>query len=483
MNPETAPDTRRSFQRSRSIFVKLLGVIHLVAFASLWSQLDGLLGSNGILPAQKYLDAVKESVPDSSRFLEYPTIFWWSASDTALGVACAFGVAAALLILAGIGTRLALVVEFVLYLSLSTVARVFLAYQWDILLLEVTITAIFLAGPSPGIGAFGINRLLFFKLVFSSGIAKLMSGDETWRNLSALEYHYETQPLPTPLAWWAHQLPPGFHEVSTLATFFIQLVVPFCLFLPRPLRLAAVVLSAFHQLLIALTGNYCFFNLIALALLLLFVDDAVWKKILRREAPLLRETRTPAWLDGARAVGLALLVVANGFVFARTLRVAGDRPDLLELIAPFRAVNGYGLFAVMTTERKEIIIEGSDDGVEWKPYTLPHQPGDLTRRPEFVAPHQPRVDWQMWFAALGTVRQNGWFQALLWRLFEGSKEVSALFETNPFPGVPPKYLRAELYLYRFTSGDEREATGAFWKREYLGPYVPVVQNNVRESTP
>lgn len=483
MDPAAPLDPRCSFERGRWIFVKLLGAIHFVAFASLGSQLGGLLGPRGILPAEKYLQAVREATPDSSRFLDYPTIFWLGASEGALSFVCLLGMAAALFIIAGTWVRTALVVEFVLYLSLSTVARIFLGYQWDILLLEVTITAIFLAGPRPGIGALGLNRFVLFKLVFSSGIAKLLSGDETWRNLSALEYHYQTQPLPTPLAWYAHQLPPWFQHVSTAGTFFVQLVVPFFLFLPRPFRLAAVSLSALHQLAIMLTGNYCFFNFIALGLMALFVDDAVWKKLLRRDAPAVREIpRAHVSLEAARAAFLSVLIVANGLVFARTLRLS-SRPELLNLIAPFRAVNGYGLFAVMTTERNEIVIEGSDDGEVWKPYALPHQPGELTRGLSFVAPHQPRVDWQMWFASLGTARQNPWFQMLLLRLFEGSPEVLALFEHNPFPHAPPSYLRAELYLYRFTNADERAETGAVWTREYLAPYFPAVQNNSRGSTP
>jgi lipase maturation factor 1 len=488
MRPEgtTPSDGKSSFVAARWIFLRVHGAILVIAFVSLWAQIHGLVGERGFLPAQKYVDAIRQAIPATQYYFDYPMVFYWiGASDTALSIVCALGAIAGLAVVFGRFMRAALIAAWILYLSLSTICRVFLGFQWDILLLESTITTLFLASPTPGIGAFGLNRFLLFKLVFSSGAVKLLSGDETWRNWTALNYHYETQPLPTVLGWWAHQLPAGFQELSVAFTFFVQIIVPFFLFFPRMFRLGAVALLIGHQLLIAATGNYCFFNLIALALCVLFIDDAVFARLARKLPPLASPLpRRRPWLEAPRAVVLAILIVANGSVLAHTLELAGgDRAALVDALASFRSINGYGLFRVMTTARNEIIIEGSNDGTTWLPYEFEHKPGELSKPPTWVAPHQPRLDWQMWFAALGNARQNPWFQAVLLKLFEGSPEALALFARNPFPEAPPRYLRAELYLYHFTTIEEREATGNWWKREYLNPYFPVVQNNVRGSPP
>lgn len=480
----SATGGKHAFTAARWIYLRAHGAILVIAFVSLWTQIHGLVGSRGILPAEKYFDAVREAIPGASRYFDYPAIFWLTgASDGVLSLACALGAVAGFAVIAGRFTRTALVIAWILYLSLSTVARVFLGFQWDILLLESTIAALFLAGPKPGIGGLAINRLLLFKLVFSSGLLKLTSGDETWRNGTALLFHYETQPLPTVLGWYAHQLPDGVQAFSVVAMFVAQLAGPILLFLPRPARLAGVVLVAGHQLLIAATGNYCFFNLATLALCVLFVDDAILARVARRLPAPPEAGRNFKIFEAGRAIALAVLVVMNGLVLANTFGLSSEKAKLPDAVARFRSVNSYGLFRVMTTTRNEIIIEGSDDGQTWLPYTFKHQPGDVTRAPTWVAPHQPRLDWQMWFAALGTARQNPWFTGLLVRLFENSPDVLGLIEKNPFPDRPPQYLRAELYLYHFTNAEERSASGAWWKREYLSPYFPAVQNNAPKSAP
>ncbi len=393
-------------------------------------------------------------------------------------------------LIAGAAPLPVMVLLWLFYLSLFHASRIFLGYQWDTLLLETGFLAIFMAplAMSPGFPpsaepTAGVRWLLWwllFRLMFSSGLAKLRTGDRTWRSLTALCYHYETQPLPTPLSWHAHRLPVAFHKFSTLIMFAIELVAPFLIFTTPTLRSSAGIAFIFLMLLIHLTGNYCFFNLLGIALSILLFDDRALAPIFRNllgTAQLSVHAIEPAaaqqWL-GIALAALILLLSAPVTLRLFGIEIPWPRPveRLFDLLEPFHLVNSYGLFSVMTTFRPEIVVEGSDDGVDWLAYEFKWKPGDPKRRPRFVAPHQPRLDWQMWFAALGYFANNLWFKSLLTRLLEGSPPVLALLGKNPFPGGPPKYIRAVLYHYRFTTVAERAATGAWWKGERRGFYCP-----------
>jgi hypothetical protein len=371
---------------------------------------------------------------------------------------------------------------------------VFMNYQWDALLLESSLLAFFLA---PRVGrARGVRgdppRLarwllwwLLIRLMVLSGAVKLLSGDETWRHLTALRYHFWTQPLPTPLAWYANLLPAWALEASCAIMFAIELGAPLLLLLPRRLRHLGAGLLIGLQVLIALTGNYTFFNLLAASLCLLFFDDAFWRHALKQwqrrpHAPLPAAAPRPA--GSGRWCRHGTLVPVAAFVFGITLLMGAPtvvrRPAwpgwmaaLLGVVEPFRSLNNYGLFAVMTTERPEIIIEGSDDGRTWRPYEYRDKPGDLRRAPTFVAPHQPRLDWQLWFAALDYPDRDPWVTNLCVRLLQGSPAVLGLFASNPFPRAPPHEIRAVLYDYTFTDRATRAATGRWWNRSPVDLYL------------
>jgi hypothetical protein len=371
---------------------------------------------------------------------------------------------------------------WVLYLSLLVVGQDFLSFQWDILLVEIGFLAMLLAaGRRPSRTVIWLLRLLLFRLMFSSGAVKLASGDSTWRALTALRVHYETQPIPNAVAWYMHQLPPWFQTFSCVVMFAIELVAPWFLFAPRRLRLAAVWLMAFLQMLILLTGNYAFFNWLALALLIPAADDALWGRRIpaRLLQKLANRTGRQPWLIGRVTVGvLAVVIATSGLIqVSRIIFPIQGLPWLVEQIAaaPIRlhVVSGYGLFAVMTTSRPEIIVEGSNDGDNWEAYEFKYKPGDLRRPPPFVAPYQPRLDWQMWFAALGDYRANPWFVNLMVRLLEGSPQVLKLLQSNPFPNAAPKFVRASRYEYHFTDRATRRAEGTWWRREFTGLYFPV----------
>jgi hypothetical protein len=310
---------------------------------------------------------------------------------------------------------------------------------------------------------------------------KLASGDPTWWNLTALQVHYETQPLPTWIGWYVHQLPALFQSLSTAMMFAIELLVPFAIFLPRRPRILAAGAITLLMILIALTGNYGFFNLLALALCVTLLDDAFlspWFPARSRE--LLNSPREPGRGRRFRRIVTAAVAIVlfplGGMSLARSFRHPIPWPRPMRLVeatlSPFRIVSGYGLFARMTNPRDEIIVEGSNDAATWLPYEFKWKPGDLAGRPRFVEPHMPRLDWQMWFAALSDYRNEPWFQNFLVRLLQGSPEVMALLEKNPFPGAPPRYIRARLYEYHFTDWAQRRQSGDWWRREEKRIYFP-----------
>ncbi len=478
-------DVRKpTYFRARSWFLRALGAIYLIAFLSFWVQADGLIGARGILPLPQFLEAARAQLGERA-WLVLPTLCWLNSSNAFLHFICGAGAVLSVLLVAEIAPALCLVILGALYLSLSIAGQTFFSFQWDILLLETGFLAIFFAPwrwwprrdrPAPlSRPGFFLLQCLLFKLMLMSGVVKLTSGDASWWNLSALDYHYWTQPLPTMLGWWADKSPEWLKHFSTAAVLGIEVIAPFLIWFPRRLRLLGCGLLVLLQVVIGLTGNYAFFNLLTLALCLLLIDDVAWPGRGRLTSSLPSGWRWPDWV-AALVIFLTLplnaLLIFNGFKPDATWPPALEA--LYNRVAPFRIVNGYGLFRVMTKERPEIIIEGSANGIEWKPYVFKWKPGSLERRPAFVEPHQPRLDWQMWFAALGDVRQNPWFIGLALRLLDGSPEVAALLGENPFPDEPPRYLRANIYRYHFSSRAGQEKTGAWWRREDEQVYLPVV---------
>ena len=501
---------------ARRWFLSALGLTYLIAFISLWTQIDGLVGTKGIIPFEFYLANAKAQIGLRAVSV-LPTLCWISSSNSFLHFLCGGGVVLSVLLIVRVAPAISAALLFVFYLSLAVAGQNFLSFQWDILLLETGFLAIFFApwqlwpkeNPGSAIPATAVSsvalfllKFLLFKLMFMSGVVKLTSGDNCWgwvdhsfhwNALTALDYHYWTQPLPTVFAWFADKHPEWFKEFSVGFCLFVEIIVPFFIWAPRRVRLTAAGLLIFLQIAIAITGNYCFFNLLTIVLCLLLVDDASVAAVVGRgsrasavsaslcDARTFRPAKRLQIANFAAIVALVITMPLNAWHICSAFQPQADFQQpirfLYENLQPFYIANGYGLFRVMTKERPEIQVEGSADGIDWIAYEFKWKPGDVNRAPRWCAPHQPRLDWQMWFAALGGPRQEEWFGNFVVRLLENEPSVTRLLARNPFPNKPPKYVRAVLFKYQFTTSEEHRTTGAWWKRREIGEFFPEASLN------
>jgi predicted DCC family thiol-disulfide oxidoreductase YuxK len=460
------------------MFLRALGLIYLIAFISFGTQALGLIGSHGIIPVAELTKSAHSQLGTTAYRL-FPMVFWLDASDITIKATCWTGALLSLLLIFNVIPRVCLVLLYVLYLSLCCAGQLFMSFQWDMFLLETGVLAFFLIR-SQSLGIW-LLRWLLFRFILMGGIVKIMSGDPAWQNLTTLNYYFLTEPLPTPLAWYAAHLPQAILTASTAATLIIELFAPFLIFFPRHIRFISAFAILFLQFIILVTGNYNFFNLLTILLCLTLFDDAAIKKIipqrLTRFIPqktrYIKPYRITTWITNVFVVSTVLLSLMEF-----ELKLSNSAPAPLmwvyNYVESLRIVNTYGPFSVITTERMEIIIEGSNDGVNWSEYNFKYKPGDVNRRPLWNIPLQPRLDWQMWFAALGTANDNPWFSRFMQRLLENSPDVIALLDKNSFPNQAPAYVRAEFYEYHFTNSEEREKTGAWWSRNLMGFYFPTV---------
>jgi hypothetical protein len=484
-----------SYLWARFLFLRALGLVFVSAFYSLAFQIHGLIGPRGILPAGPYLAAVARAFP-ATRFWYAPTLLWISASDAALTTLVVCGLAASLALVFNLWPRASLLVATLCFLSFVTAAQDFSSYQSDGMLLEAGFLSLFLAPPGlrPRLGAaqppspasLWLLRWEWFRIYFESGVVKLASGEPQWRDLSAMDRYYENGPLPTWIGWYAHQLPHSFHAATALLTLVVELGLVWLVFLPgrfqraRVARIATFVIATLLQAGIILTANYAFLNYLVLILGILLLDDPTLARLRMPLAAI--ETAPPRRFQRARLVAAAATLA---WVFYATIVAFGGRgmpgPLLGPAIAlePFRIANSYGLFAVMTRGRYEIEFQGTRDGTTWMTYPFRYKPQDVRKAPGIYAPYQPRFEWNLWFASLGSWRGAPWVVAAEARLLEGEPAVLALFARDPFRGEKPLAVRTVLWQYWFTSREERARTGAWWRRELQGPYAPEVR---REAT-
>jgi hypothetical protein len=501
----------------RWVFLRWLGFIYFSAFFSLVFQIRGLIGPQGILPASDYLQAVAHSL-GHARFWYAPTLLWFSSGSHTLVALCWAGMAAALLLALNVWPRGALAVCFVCFLSFVSAAGDFSGYQSDGMLLEAGFIALFFAPPGfrPGLSTArppsraSLFLLLWewFRIYFESGMVKIASGEPQWRNMTAMDEYYQNGPLPTWIGWYLQHLPHWFHASTAYATLALELGLVWMLFLPRRWRILCFFLVTLWQVGIILTANYTFLNYLVLALGFLLLDDRLllslvprrWKPYLRNQLKAdrvieVRATDTgaaePASAPKARnfsshpqfaAIKFSLIGIMLGWIFyattAQMIWIFWPSMKLptapVEALDPFRIANRYGLFAVMTRGRYEIEFQGSEDGQTWEAYPFRYKPQDPSKPPGIYAPYQPRFDWNLWFASLGSWREYPIVLSTEIQLLSNGPDVLALFAGNPFPHEPPRQVRAVLWQYWFTTREEKRKTGIWWRREFLGLYAPAI---------
>jgi hypothetical protein len=490
---------------ARWLFLRAIGAIYFSAFLALLFQIRGMIGPQGILPADSYLQRLHSLGP--LRFWYAPTLFWIASGNHALLALSWVGILASLFAVVNVAPRGALLVCFVCFLSFIAVAQDFGQYQSDGMLLEAGFLALFVApkGLLPGWGrrSLPVRAAMFlllwewFRIYFQSGLVKLLSGDPTWRNLTSMYEYYQNGPLPTWIGWYLQHLPHWFHRATAGATLFMELFLVWMAFLPRRWRIACFCIVTAWQSVVIATANYAFLNYLVLVLAIFLLDDQTllrfvpgrWRSGIslaalphRDDSSEPEETRPPSTshLAGLRIAVTAVTLTWIGYATTAELiqMVWGSAPlpsaPVLAL-EPLRIANQYGLFAVMTPHRYEIEFQGSNDGTTWTPYLYRFKPQDVHERPGIYAPYQPRFDWNLWFASLTSWQQAPIVPLTEEKLLEDDPYVLALFRANPFPSQPPTFVRAVLWQYWFSTPEEKRTQGIWWTRQLLGTCAPTLR--------
>jgi hypothetical protein len=459
---------------TRLVLQRGLALVYLIAFIIVIHQFKPLLGEHGLLPVPRFVEQVS--------FTDSPSIFFWFPRDFAFGLFGWAGIVLSLFALSGFSERFGNAVSaalwfllWVIYLSYVNVGQTFYGFGWETLLLEAGFLAIFLGcrKTSPPLLVIWLYQWLLFRLMFGAGLIKLR-GDSCWRDLTCLDYFYETQPMPNPLSWYFHWQPEWFHKLCVLLNHFTELVVPFAYFAPMPFSGAAGLATLFFHGWLFASGNFAFLGFLTMVIAFSTIGDAWWKRIL--------PIKPPALTPPGRARSIILFALGFGVAALSlypVINMLSPGQEMNASFEPLHLVNTYGAFGSITRPRYEVVVEGTDEAAvtaatRWREYEFIGKPGDVNRTPPQIAPYHLRLDWLMWFAAFSSPQEHPWFISLLGKLLENDPPALGLMRFNPFPDEPPKYVRALLYEYHFTTPEERRRTGAIWKRKLMGLYFPAV---------
>jgi lipase maturation factor len=453
---------------SRLLFERSLALIYLIAFFCTANQFVPLLGEHGLLPVPRFV----RQIP----FAASPSLFYLAPTDRAFRIAAWVGIAVSTGLLIGLLQRWSWVAVvswatlWLLYLSFVNVGQIFYGFGWESLLLETGFFAIFLGASTtaPSILLLWIWRWVLFRDMFGAGLIKLR-GDSCWHDLSCLNYYFETQPIPNALSWYFHWLPASVHRAGVAFNHVAELGVPFLYFAPQPIAAIAGFITIVFQLSLIVSGNLSWLNWMTIVLCIPTIDD-----------------RWLAWLPiSSPAIHMPPLVQRLGiYAVAVVVVILSIRPIVNMLSARqlmnfsfnlIHLVNTYGAFGSITRVRNEIVLEGTDEpaitsSTAWHEYEFKGKPGDPALRPPQIAPYHLRLDWLMWFAAMGPAEQHPWFAALIVKLLQGDPATLGLLRSNPFPGRPPRYVRGLYYEYRFTTPEEHRQNGDWWTRRLIGVY-------------
>jgi hypothetical protein len=478
-----------SYWLTRFVILRLIGFVYAVAFLVAANQLIPLVGEHGLTPARDFLTVVQTQLASRSvGMLRLPTLFWFGISDNALLIFSWVGFALSLVVLGGYANAILLAVLWAMYMSIVHIGQIWYGYGWEIQLLETGFLSIFLCPlldgrpfPKcrPPILVIWLFRWLGFRIMIGAGLIKLR-GEPCWRDLTCLYYHYETQPIPSPISRYLHFAPHWLLKLETAWNHFVELVVPWFSFGPRAARHIAGVLLVTFQIFLIVSGNLSFLNYLTIVPFLACFDDTLLRHFLPgaivRRAERAAQDSQPSRINNAVAIVLSVMVV--WLSIPTVLNLVSGRQLMNYSFDPLDLVNTYGAFGTVGRERDEIILEGTEDTLitgdtKWKEYEFKAKPGDPNRRPPFVAPYQPRIDWQIWFAAMASPGDYPWTFHFVWKLLHNDVGTLSLLANNPFPDTPPHYIRARLYRYRFAPIGEK----AWWKREAVGEWLPAVSTD------
>ena len=485
--PSTFPKT---YWLTRFVILRLLGLIYAVAFLVAINEIVPLIGSDGLLPVELYLKQISNAIGPTEGFIRLPSLFWFGHSDTALLVVAWIGFILSCIVTAGYANAIVLAVLWFLYMSFVHLGQDWYSYGWEIQLLETGFLAIFLCPlfnmkpfpkQAPPIQIIVLFRWLIFRIMLGSGLIKLR-WDANWLNGTALYYHFETQPIPGPLSRWFHFLPRTILKLGVWFNFLAELAAPWFVFWPRIARHIAGVVIILFQFNIILSGNLSFLNWLTIIPALACFDDGFWSKILPRRlvrkaetaavnAELSKPMQTAAWVVTVAIAFLSIGPVINMVSSNQIMNTSFD---------PLNLVNTYGAFGTVGQERLNVVFEGtsdedSSDNANWKPYIYKGLPVLLDKMPPQIAPYQLRLDWQMWFASMSSVNEYPWTLNLEWKLLHNDSRVVSLFANNPFPGRPPRYIRATLYRYVFAKPGNPQKL--WWTREKMSNWIPAMSAN------
>jgi Lipase maturation factor len=473
------------YQITRFVILRLLGFVYVIAFLVAAKQLVALVGDHGLTPANHFLHLIQTHFGwRTSAAVHVPTLFWFGISDRALLIFSWVGLAISLVVLGGYANAIVLAILWAMYMSIVHVGQIWYGYGWETQLLETGFLSIFLcplldlrpfpARPPP-ILVIWLFRWLGFRIMLGAGLIKLR-GDPCWRDLTCLYYHYETQPIPNPISRYLHFAPQWFHKLGVLWSHFIELIVPWFSLGPRHVRHVAGLLLVSFQIILIISGNLSFLNYITIIPFLACFDDSFWRRIIPARFVRRMFEAEPSRPHFGFSVALAMLVA--WLSVAPVMNMISPGQLMNSSFDPFDLVNTYGAFGSVGKERNEIVFEGTEDTIitgdtKWREYEFVAKPSAPDRRPSFIAPYQPRIDWQIWFAAMASPADYPWTLHFVWKLLHNDEGTLSLLASNPFPNAPPHYIRARLYRYRFAPpGDP-----TWWQREPMGEWLPALSTN------
>ncbi len=491
-DPSAAP-ARSRYHLARFLILRMLGFVYLVGFCVLVNQGLPLIGSKGLLPVSEFTTRVAAATgSDNAGFMRLPSVFWLAHSDAFLIGAAWCGVALSLLVLAGVTNALVMAALWALYMSFVHVGQDWYGYGWEIQLLETGFLAIFLCpvssfrpfpGRRPAPIVVGLFRWLIFRVMLGAGLIKIR-GDECWRDLTCLQFHYETQPNPNPFSRVLHFAPHWMSTAGVLLNHLTELIAPWLLLCGRHATRIAGVLFVGFQVTLIVSGNLAFLNWLTIVPALACFDDAFLSRLLPRPMGRWAEQAEAAAAARrrvqrrSRRVALAAVPVALGLIVVWlsvpvVLNLLSGHQRMNTSFGSLDLVNTYGAFGTVGRERREIVFEGTDDdpaaaSALWREYEFHCAPCDPERRPCVITPYHYRLDWQMWFAAMATPNEYPWTLRFVWNLLHNDSGTLSLLAGNPFPDHPPRFVRARLYVYRFAP----YGSGRWWDRQLLGDWIP-----------